>query len=62
MRCFFFGHKTRVVQDLSAVARKLQCRRCQKYFALHSGGWLIRWDFELEHLYGTVLGLGKTLK
>lgn len=61
---FIFIHQDlRIVQEFGRGARKLRCDRCGKYFAMsdeHQA--VLPWDGELEELYGTILGYGRTIK
>ncbi len=60
MRCFFFGHDFRLVQDLSAIAQKVQCRRCERYYGLLISGDRREWNERLEDFYANKLELGPT--
>lgn len=58
---FVFRHKEiRIVQEFGR-ARKLRCDRCGKYFAMSDEFQaVLPWDKELEELYGSILGFGRT--
>ena len=60
---FIFHHKQiRVIQDFGGT-RKLRCDRCGKYFAMSDAHQaILPWDAELEELYGTALGYGRTIR
>lgn len=60
---FIFRHKEiRVVQEFGS-SRKLRCDRCGRYFAMSDQFQaVLPWDDELEHLYGDVIGFGRTVR
>lgn len=58
-----FHHKEiRTVQEFHR-ARKLRCDRCGKYFGMSDEYQaVLPWDDEMERLYGSILGYGRTLR
>lgn len=53
----------RIVQEFSPAERKLRCDKCQSYWAMHDGRRaVLPWDKDIEELYASVLGYGRTIK
>ncbi len=63
LTCWLRCHDYRIVQELTPRARKLWCRRCDKYFAMNDEfQCVLDWDSDLEELYKLLLGVERTLR
>lgn len=50
--CFFFGHKYKVVQELSPQSRRVCCTRCKNSFAMNDDTMtLVDWDASFHRMY-----------
>ena len=50
--CWIKGHRFTLIRQLSFTSRKLQCRRCERYFAMNDDvRVVVPWDHDFETLY-----------
>jgi len=50
MLCAIFGHELYVVKTFSPINRKVQCKRCKKFFGMEdSTQSFVKWDSDLEN-------------
>lgn len=50
--CLIFGHKYKLVKNLSYNCQKIKCKRCDKMFSInHNMKTILDWDYELEQLH-----------
>jgi hypothetical protein len=50
--CCLFFHKVYIVREFCRDQRKIGCKRCGKFFAMHDGvKAFVPWDKDFDELY-----------
>lgn len=61
IRCMVWFHDVYVVQELTPMARKLRCGRCDRYFAMNDEHRaFLEWDEDFESFYCGLLEIKRT--
>ncbi len=61
--CFLFFHRLRVVQVFDEQTRKVQCRRCGRYYAMSDRyEAFLEWEDDFEEFFQSTYGVSRTLK